>query len=91
MTGADKGMVAGFKHIYDHEGVKGFYSGWWSLSCRELPFSLIEMMLYENVRAMWAKYTGKGDAAISRENPKINFAEPLNPKPQNNFRGAPKP
>jgi len=66
MTGADSGFVECFKRILKHDGVLGLYTGFWSLAFRELPFTLIEMTLYEHMRTYWVSRSGKAsDQALS--------------------------
>eukprot|EP01017_Pseudomicrothorax_dubius_P040027 TRINITY_DN6218_c0_g1_i1.p1 TRINITY_DN6218_c0_g1~~TRINITY_DN6218_c0_g1_i1.p1 ORF type:complete len:299 (-),score=39.08 TRINITY_DN6218_c0_g1_i1:71-967(-) len=49
-TGLTRGFLTTAKDIYSHRGMRGFYVGYTSLILREIPFSSIQMPLYELFR-----------------------------------------
>lgn len=62
MTGVEPDFLTGVRRVLKNDGFFGLYRGFWCLALREFPFTIIEMTLYENVRAFWAAKSGrKGD------------------------------
>lgn len=45
--------------IYKHKGISGFYTGYFSLIMREIPFSSIQFPFYEILKLFQIKYESK--------------------------------
>ena len=52
-VGQHQHMTEAIKYLYNKQGVRGLYRGFWSLLAREIPFSCIQMPLYE---VNWLQY-----------------------------------
>jgi len=48
--GIHKTNMESFNHVIKNLGVGGFYTGYFSLIMREIPFSVIQFSLYENLK-----------------------------------------
>lgn len=47
------GLLPSIRHIYQHEGLLGFYRGFQATLQREIPFACLQFPLYEYLRGRW--------------------------------------
>lgn len=61
--GLHKSFMSCFNHVFKNLGIAGFYTGYFSLIMREIPFSTIQFSMYEQLKmyqkSQEAKRTGK--------------------------------
>lgn len=54
-------LLAALSSLYNTRGVRGLYQGFSSLILREIPFSAIQMPIYEAMKRRTYRNTGKKD------------------------------
>lgn len=47
------------KTAYSNEGVFGFYRGFWTTVLRDIPFSMLQLPIWEYLKKEYAVFTGK--------------------------------
>jgi solute carrier family 25 S-adenosylmethionine transporter 26 len=57
--GLDTDLASTVKNIYKLRGMRGFYAGYFSLICREIPFSAIQLPVYETMKIIQKNYNKK--------------------------------
>lgn len=68
-VGNESSLTASFNYIQKNHGYRGFYIGLSSLLLREIPFSCVQMPIYE---AMKAQYLKPGQKFISTQETAIS-------------------
>ena len=58
--GIHGGLTKTFKGVYANRGLRGFYAGYGSLLLREIPYSCIQMPIYEAMKRMTRNKKGLG-------------------------------
>eukprot|EP01035_Chromulina_nebulosa_P022007 gene22007-28490_t len=43
------------------EGLQGFFTGYWATLVRDVPYTMLELGLYENIKALLRKFRGRED------------------------------
>ena len=66
--GAGSSMSGVIAELYQHQGFRGFYNGYFSLCFREIPFASIQYPFYEMLKLMQikmkAKSTGRPESEV---------------------------
>lgn len=47
------------KNAYSNEGVLGFYRGFWTTVLRDIPFSMLQLPIWEYLKKEYAVFTGE--------------------------------
>jgi len=51
----------GFSKIWKNEGIKGFYSGYSGVCLRDVPYTMLELGIYDNLKSLYLKFKKKRD------------------------------
>lgn len=62
-VGAYSSMSSCVRGIFKESGFRGFYRGYMTSAMREIPFSAIQMSLYEASKRAWKDYSGESVGA----------------------------
>ena len=57
--GLDTNLADTVSNIYRLRGIRGFWAGYFSLICREIPFSAIQLPVYETMKIVQKNYNKK--------------------------------
>jgi solute carrier family 25 S-adenosylmethionine transporter 26 len=56
-----KNLMGGISSIVKAEGIKGLFSGYFSTLVRDVPYTMLELGLYENIKMMMRKFQQKDE------------------------------
>jgi hypothetical protein len=57
-------ITQGIRTIWQTEGILGFYQGYFSICVRDVPFTMLEMGIYDNLKTLLVRLvTPKGEGA----------------------------
>ena len=49
-------VTEGFSTIWKNEGIKGFFTGYSGVCLRDVPYTMMELGIYENLKTMYVKW-----------------------------------
>ena len=66
-AGTIDGLLSGIKKIVAEEGVAGLFSGYYATLVRDVPYTMLELGLYENIKVAIRKYQKRQDLSQNEE------------------------
>ncbi len=55
-------VAAGIKQIWTQEGPLGFFTGYAGVCYRDVPYTMLELGLYDNLKSLYLKYKNRSNA-----------------------------